>query len=445
MMKTLCYIIIGMWAFAAAACDGDVHEGEFAPPEGEGVLAVGTQTDEAVAELNATTLLLFDEGERLCLRETYANPKQLSLQRYTLPEGYYTAVVVVNVDGGSLASHTQVGAAGTLFSEFIEWIGAAGNEWADMLTGNAAVAVGSCPARVTVMLRKGAEGIRLPVLRVQLSLPEPTLPDYVPAALRAARSGVELRCVAEVCKAGTDEVILRKRSVPDGYAFDLRLNAGVYDLRLWTDYAPAGWTGDCYYLTDAGLQGVKLNREPYRADTDAKDAAYAFVQGVKLTDEGGTLSVAPERPLAKYRLVATDVERYRKMVADNGYPPLEELVIRVVYEGFFPSGFNVTTGKPNDAATGVAYALPMPAVEAADTEAAMGADWVLVNGTESFVDVRVETTDGNGKVVARADGIRIHYKRGYLTTVRGDFLTAGTSGGGIDIDTEWDGEYEVEF
>ena len=63
----------------------------------------------------------------------------------------------------------------------------------------------------------------------------------------------------------------------------------------------------------------------------------------------------------------------------------------------------------------------------------------------SFVDVRVETTDGNGKVVARADGIRIHYKRGYLTTVRGDFLTAGTSGGGIDIDTEWDGEYEVEF
>lgn len=49
MMKTLCYIIIGMWAFAAAACDGDVHEGEFAPPEGEGVLAVGTQTDEAVA------------------------------------------------------------------------------------------------------------------------------------------------------------------------------------------------------------------------------------------------------------------------------------------------------------------------------------------------------------------------------------------------------------
>ena len=370
MMKTLRYIIIGIWAFVATACDRDVHEGEFAAPEGESVLAVGTQTDETVAALNATTLLLFDEDERLCLRKTYANPKQLSLQRYTIPEGYYTAVVVVNVDGESLTSHTQVGAAG---------------------------------------------------------------------------AGVKLRCVAEVCKAGTDEVILRKRSVPDGYAFDLRLNAGVYDLRLWTDYAPAGWTGDCYYLTDAGLQGVTLNREPYRADTDAKDAAYAFVQGVKLTDEGGTLSVAPERPLAKYRLVATDVERYCKMVADNGYPPLEELVVRVVYEGFFPSGFNVTTGKPNDAATGVAYALPMPAVGAADTEVAMGADWVLVNGTESFVDVRVETTDGNGKVVARADGIRIHYKRGYLTTVRGDFLTAGTSGGGIDIDTEWDGEYEVEF
>ena len=39
----------------------------------------------------------------------------------------------------------------------------------------------------------------------------------------------------------------------------------------------------------------------------------------------------------------------------------------------------------------------------------------------------------------------IHYRRGCLTTLSGNFLTAGKSSGSITVDERWDGEYNIEF
>ncbi len=69
---------------------------------------------------------------------------------------------------------------------------------------------------------------------------------------------------------------------------------------------------------------------------------------------------------------------------------------------------------------------------------------VFVNGTESFVKVSITFRDNNGKIISSIRNLQIDYRIGYLTTVRGNFLTAST-GGGIQIDTEWSGEYEIEF
>ena len=44
-----------------------------------------------------------------------------------------------------------------------------------------------------------------------------------------------------------------------------------------------------------------------------------------------------------------------------------------------------------------------------------------------------------------AVGVQIDYRRNQLTTIKGKFLTSGVNNGGIRIDTEWDGEYEVWF
>ena len=52
--------------------------------------------------------------------------------------------------------------------------------------------------------------------------------------------------------------------------------------------------------------------------------------------------------------------------------------------------------------------------------------------------------DAQGNTVSGVNGVKINYKAGYLTTISGDFLTAGK--GGVDIDTSWeDNEFNIEF
>lgn len=80
-----------------------------------------------------------------------------------------------------------------------------------------------------------------------------------------------------------------------------------------------------------------------------------------------------------------------------------------------------------------------------DNEVLVGSDWVLVNGTESLVNVTVTVTDNQGNTLCRASGVQINYRNSHLTTVYGNFLTAGINKGGIDINTEWSGIYNVWF
>ena len=76
----------------------------------------------------------------------------------------------------------------------------------------------------------------------------------------------------------------------------------------------------------------------------------------------------------------------------------------------------------------------------------VGADFVLTNGEESFVNVTIQMIDTNtGDIVATVQHVKIPYKRGHLTTVTGHFLTAGKTPGGVQIDTEWGEDIVIEF
>lgn len=444
MCKLLLHIMT--YLFFLPACDRDVHESEYVSPPEQGLLVVGTTTDVPVSPVEKVNLLLFGEDDRLALWQSFAEARQLSLRSFPLAPGYYTIIVVAGVERNAFAPQAKVGKDGTLLADFIDRLPDIENAYPGMLAGNVQTVVSEGHVtHETVTLRTGAAGIVLPTLHVRFSLPEPTLPPYEPRHVRTTKTGHVLRCVAEVCQTGTDEVVYRKTVIPEQQAFDLRLNAGSYDLRLWMDYVPSGTISDASYLTSNGLTAVSISHKPYTANTDSKDAAYVFCQDATLNAKGDTLDVRPERPLAKFRLVATDVERYRRQVEENGYPSLENLKVNISYEGYFPSGFNVVTGKPNNAIGGVGYEHALPPVSHRDNETTVTSDWIFVNGTESFVRADILISDKQGTPVSRIDGVRIDYHRGYLTTVRGDFLTAGTNGGGIHVDTSWEGEYEVEF
>ena len=123
--------------------------------------------------------------------------------------------------------------------------------------------------------------------------------------------------------------------------------------------------------------------------------------------------------------------------------------MRVTYEGFFPTGFDVATGKPNDALNiGIRYATaPVAAAGYPEAEARqVGADFVLTNGEESFVTVTVQMTNKHtGETISTVSGIQIPYKRGHLTTVTGRFLTAGKTTGGVQVDNNWENDVTIDF
>lgn len=160
-----------------------------------------------------------------------------------------------------------------------------------------------------------------------------------------------------------------------------------------------------------------------------------------------TVSLTTERPQAKYLLVADDLVRYRELMVANPekYVPLNQLSITVQYEGYLPDGFNALTGKPNHSELGYTYQCELPTIAADDTEVRVAEDYVFVNGTESSVVVTVVVTDKQGNTISRVKGITVKYKRNLVTKLRGNFLTAGVVNPGINIDTDWDGVYDVEF
>ena len=219
----------------------------------------------------------------------------------------------------------------------------------------------------------------------------------------------------------------------------MQLTPGDYDVRLWADYTTDAMTDNHYITTDT--KSIKiLGKDQYRANTDARDA---FTKALTLTvgNQDKNEDITMHRPLAKYRLVATDVAKYNQLRAERNYPALEDLKISIVYEQFLPCAYNVSTQKPSDSVGGYGYASALS--EPTDDAVTVGKDFVLVNGEQSFVTVTILFKDANGKTISGINGVRIDYRAGQLTTVSGNFLTAGV--GGVQIDTNWSGDYEVNF
>lgn len=273
-------------------------------------------------------------------------------------------------------------------------------------------------------------------------------------AIRSTNSYTR-RFIVEVWREG--QIVQRHEVVPEDFAEGqtefllpetLTLHAQEYSIAVWSDYVEAGSGTDLYYNTN-DLRGITI-QEPYIGNTGYRDCHYATApldlrpyrnqwnariqQGVDMV-----------RPLAKYRIVATDVETYHELQAAGDYPPVEELTATVLYEGFLPSSFNVAAGSPNDATTGISYAGSLPALPDDTGHVQLADDLIWVNGGDTFVTVTVLITDSQGNVVSRVPGVRIDYRRGCLTTVSGRFLTAGITSGSIHIDTDWTDDIIIEF
>ena len=440
-------LCVGLGVCLTACCD-EAHEGEYPLSERQGAVIVGLESSVPVTDL---TLYLFGSDGTVFLRKTYGDPRELASEYIPVSAGSYTLVVVAN--GGRAGTVAEALPQETTVSDLLEWLKAHAAALPSMLTASEQVEIAQGEIeRLHLTLTDGTGGIRLSAVRLLLSVPEPDLPAYTDTR---ADGGKPLRCVAEVWQTGTGNRIHRRVQdcalQPDGtYRADLFLMPGDYDLRLWAD-----WDGGHYNADDLGKVTVLTDNYMANGETDKKDAYYAtaslsVADPSVSTEEAGEVAVALVRPFAKYRLIATDVEAYRNLIEEGeDLPDIGDLQVRVTYEGFFPTGFNVATGRPNDALnTGIHYTSEPAVAEDYDAEenCQVGADFVLTNGEESFATVTIQMVDANtGETVATVQHVNVPYRRGHLTTVTGHFLTAGKVPGGVQIDTEWGDDIVIEF
>ena len=426
------------------ACDKDAHENEYPLSDGQGALIVGLESEVEVADL---TLYLFGSDGTTALYRTYDDPRSLASEYIPVPADSYTLVVVAN--GKAADAKTESLPQETTAADLTEWLREHADGFPHMMTASGQVEVGVGDIeRLHLVMADGTSGIRLSTVRLSLSLPEADMPAYASARATNAKN-IPLRCVAEVYLTGTDNRIHRRELLcaqqADGtWLAELSLMPGEYDLRLWAD-----WNGGYYNADDLGAVTVLTDNYEAGEQTDRKDAFYTT--STLNVGEGATeQAIALTRPFARYRLVADDVEGYLNLIANGeNYPPVEELVARVTYEGFFPTGFDVATGKPNDALNiGIHYeAAPVAAAGWPESEARqVGADFVLANDGESFVTITVQMIDPRtGEAISTVSGIEVPYKRGCLTTVAGRFLTAGKTTGGVQVDNNWENDVTIEF
>lgn len=269
-------------------------------------------------------------------------------------------------------------------------------------------------------------------------------------------SGLATRCIIDVYEADKDFNIGAnpvERAIVCGdhlvqgedYTIQttLKLNAKRYKFLIWTDITPEG--GDNQYYTTSDLKNITI-KQPYNGSSEMKDA---FCQScvVDLTPYRNQwnmtlkVPVALERPFAKIEVIATDLELYYDRVRSRGLTRSGDLSVKFAYSGFFPSRYNIHTGKPNNSEPGIWFNSAL--VPLSNTEALVGFDYVFVNGTESAVVVNMIFYD-NSTQINVVEGISIPIKRGKLTTIKGDFLTRDYRPG-IHIDSNFDGNITVRI
>ena len=415
-----------------ASCDKEEHKEEYPLPDGQGALVIGWESE---AEVNSLAVYLFDSsGITVLYNKVYDNPHEVTSEYIPMAGGDYTLLMVANADSTSLPQETTV-------ADLTEWLKAHAGDYPGLLTASAQIEV--IPGdihRLTLELKNGTSGINLATVTLRLALPDKTMPDY-PASRSADGESQPLRCVAEVWQTGTDNCVHHRIQdctlQADGtYLAELSLMPGNYDLRLWAD-----WNGGYYNADDLSAVTVLTDSYVANGETDKKDAYYT-ASVLNVGEENTEQAITLTRPFARYRLIANDVEGYLNLIKNGeDLPAIEDLQVRVTYEGFFPTGFNVATGKPNDALNTSIHYTSVPTVADGYDEATarqVGADFVLTNGEESAVTVTIQMIDTNtDETVCTVSGIKIPYKRGHLTTVSGHFLTAGKTAGGVQVDTEW--------
>jgi len=253
------------------------------------------------------------------------------------------------------------------------------------------------------------------------------------------------------------------KNISEGYDHEvaLALPPGEYDLMVWSDLTETSGDTPFYDVTD--FAGIELHGD-HVGNNDYRDAFRGYTTIALSADVAERLpqsyEIAMERPLAKYEFIANDVAEFIRheyarrsreaeeadVLADGDKVPVrvnvEDYRVVFYYVGFMPCSFGMHVDKPVDSSTGVMFESTLKKLN--EDEATMGFDYVLVNGKETAVTVRMGLYDTDGNMLSVTGPVDVPLKRSRHTVVRGRFLTTD-AGGGIGIDPGYNGDFNIVF
>lgn len=246
------------------------------------------------------------------------------------------------------------------------------------------------------------------------------------------------------------------KDIAEGYDHELTLDVlpGSYKVMVWSDLIRT--SGDGYFYDAGNFSEIKIQGD-YKGATDYRDA-FRGMNSVTLTADieehlPDTLDVTMQRPLAKFELITTDLQKFidkemevlKKEAETRGDGQSNKVNIknyRVVlqYSGFLPDTYNMMTDKPIDSSVGVCFESELNALN--EDEASLGLDYVFVNGKEAGVSVQIGLYDNENRRVAFSEPINVPLRRNRHTVVKGSFLMQQASGG-VTIDADFDGNHNI--
>ena len=232
---------------------------------------------------------------------------------------------------------------------------------------------------------------------------------------------------------------------------DMQLHAREYQLVVWKDYVSAETPEEDLHWNTQRLVPVIPNRASHTGNTEYKDV---FVGTTSLdlsayADQWEAL----QRPMARYELRATDVDKFLKRIVD-GEVSGEKFTARIKYSGYLSAGYNVLDDVPKHSLMYMQYNTTFEVPEAETADVRLGFDYVFVsNEGSATIPMEIEIVDADNVTVANSV-INVPVERGKNIVWVGEFLTGDDQGGqgggdepeeedGIGIDPDYDDEIDM--
>ncbi len=245
------------------------------------------------------------------------------------------------------------------------------------------------------------------------------------------------------------EAVYIKDKVEDIHYVDtIAVQEGTYRLLAWVDYIAEDSGKDLYYDTK-DFSCIGLLGDEHVANTELRDVfiGESVIEARRFGSEVEPMKTSIElyRPVGKYEIVTDDLAEFIEQQSGNSSDgksvSLDDFYAIISYRSFMPNNFNLTTSKPDDSARGITYRSPV--IRLNDNEALLGFDYVLIP-EETVISISVAFYSKDGSLMTDTGAFDIPLKRGHVTKVVKKYLT-GSVGGGVDIDTDFDGDNNIQL